>query len=47
MKGMRNNVRRSTRKEVEKEVVVTSSHRTESELTRLPSGAVKRVKNEN
>jgi len=44
MKGMKQNVRRATRKEVDKDVVVTSSNRLESKLVRLPSGAVKRTK---
>lgn len=44
MKGMTASVRRSTRKEVTADVVVTSSNRLESELIRLPNGVVKRKK---
>ena len=44
MKGMSQKVRRATKKEVDKDVVVTSSNRLESKLTRLPSGAVRRAR---
>lgn len=44
MKPMTQKVRRATRKEVDKDVVVTSSNRLESKLVRLPNGMVKRSK---